>query len=231
MEFYKIIDNITARFLVFLLNAVWIQYFVRNVLASLVIAFSLTLLTFVVAKKAMEKVPHDKIDKSEIYKSFVLMRPDDLKKRYLSLSNDENFVKCAMRFSNASIDDVASAYRESDGNPATLLVGNATRSVFVFASSLEAPVKIVTKKDLYKLFKANNALPEIKTKPAEKPPLNLKEILKATFSPKNAKFFLFSAVLLSLTAFFTPFKLYYAIMASVSIVFSLVSTIRGIREN
>ena len=55
MEFYKIIDNITLRALVFFLNAVWIQFFVKKLWASLIIAFSVTLLFFVILKKVLEK--------------------------------------------------------------------------------------------------------------------------------------------------------------------------------
>lgn len=55
MEFYKIIDNITLRALVFFLNAVWIQFFIKRLWASLIIAFSVTLLFFVILKKVLEK--------------------------------------------------------------------------------------------------------------------------------------------------------------------------------
>ena len=82
-EFYKIIDNITLRALVFFLNAVWIQFFVKRLWASLIIAFSVTLLFFVILKKVLEKIPRDKINKQEIYKSFVLMPKDELKNTYL----------------------------------------------------------------------------------------------------------------------------------------------------
>lgn len=90
MEFYKIIDNITLRALVFFLNAVWIQFFVKRLWAALIIAFSVTLLFFVILKKVLEKMPRDKINKQEIYKSFVLMPKEELKNTYLKYSHDEN---------------------------------------------------------------------------------------------------------------------------------------------
>lgn len=55
MEFYKIIDNITLRALVFFLNAVWIQFFVKRLWASLIIAFSVTLLFFRDTEKSFGK--------------------------------------------------------------------------------------------------------------------------------------------------------------------------------
>ena len=107
MEFYKVIDNITLRALVFFLNAVWIQFFVKRLWASLIIAFSVTLLFFVILKKVLEKIPRDKINKQEIYKSFVLMPKEELKNTYLKYSHDENYVFLAMRFSPVRIGDAA----------------------------------------------------------------------------------------------------------------------------
>ena len=230
MEFYKIIDNITLRFLVFLFNAVWIQFFVKRLWAALIIAFSITLLFFVILKKVSEKMPHDKINKSEIYKSFVLMPKNELKNTYLKHSRDENFVMCAMRFSSASLDDVAAAYRESDEKDVTILVGNTQRNVLIFAASLDKKINFVTKKDLYKLLKANDALPPIITKHTDKPSISPKEVIKTAFSGVNAKYYLFSGILLATTSFFTPFRLYYAIMASVMIVFAIVESIRSAKD-
>lgn len=230
MEFYKIIDNITLRALVFFLNAVWIQFFVKRLWASLIIAFSVTLLFFVILKKVLEKIPRDKINKQEIYKSFVLMPKDELKNTYLKYSHDENYVLCAMRFSPASFDDVAAAYRESGEKDATILTGNVRRNVITFSASLDKKIKFVTKKDLYKLLKANDALPKIMTKHADKPPISPKEVLDIAFSGANAKYFAYSGILIAITALITPYRLYYGIMASVLIIFALISSLRAAQE-
>lgn len=225
MEFYKIIDNLTVRFAVFLLNTVWIQFFIERLWAAIIISIAVTLLVFVVLKKIAEKLPKDKVDKTETYKSFVLMPPDELKKLYLSCSHDENYIKCSMRFSGASMDDVAAAYRESGDKNATLITSGVQRNVMLFAASLDKKIKFVTNRDLYKLLQKNSALPKPKTKPVEKPPIKPKEIVKTAFSGANAKYYLFSGVLLSISAFFTPFRIYYVVFASLSIVFAIVSLV------
>lgn len=230
MEFYKIIDNITLRALVFFLNAVWIQFFVKRLWASLIIAFSVTLLFFVILKKVLEKMPRDKINKQEIYKSFVLMPKEELKNTYLQYSHDDNYVFLAMRFSPASFDDVAAAFRESGEKDATILTGNVRRNVITFSASLDKKIKFVTKKDLYKLLKANNALPKIMTKHADKPPISPKEVLDIAFSGANAKYFAYSGILIAITALITPYRLYYGIMASVLIIFALISSLRTAQE-
>ena len=74
MEFYKIIDNITLRALVFFLNAVWIQFFVKRLWASLIIAFSVTLLFFVILKKVLEKMPRDKTSRKFTSRSYLCQR-------------------------------------------------------------------------------------------------------------------------------------------------------------
>ena len=178
----------------------------------------------------MEKIPRDKINKQEIYKSFVLMPKDELKNTYLKYSHDENYVICAMRFSPASFDDVAAAYRESGEKDATILTGNVRRNVITFSASLDKKIKFVTKKDLYKLLKANNALPKIMTKHADKPPISPKEVLEIAFSGANAKYFAYSGILIAITALITPYRLYYGIMASVLIIFALISSLRAAQE-
>lgn len=79
-------------------------------------------------------------------------------------------------------------------------------------------------------MKANNALPKVMTKHADKPPISPKEVLDIAFSGANAKYFAYSGILIAITALITPYRLYYGIMASVLIIFALISSLRATQE-
>ena len=49
-------------------------------------------------------------------------------------------------------------------------------------------------------------------------------------SGANAKYFAYSGILIAITALITPYRLYYGIMASVLIIFALISSLRAAQE-
>ncbi|MCI7769560.1 MAG: hypothetical protein MSH44_04620 [Christensenellaceae bacterium] len=226
--FAKLTDNLTVRACFFLLTLLWLQFFIRKLWVSIIAAFAITLAFFIAAKALSKKLPREKsFSKNDLVNALVLKNAEDIKSLYLlAVPSDKNFIKCAFRFSAATPDDVAAAFRESGDRDVTLIVNECGRQVMVYASSLPKKINIVNKNKLYKTLKTAGLLPKPveMTKPEKKyvPP---KETLSYIFSKRNVKYFLFSGIILTLMAFVTPLKLYYLIVASLSLLFALVSEI------
>jgi hypothetical protein len=80
-------------------------------------------------------------------------------------------------------------------------------------------IKIVKIKQIYKLLKRHNLLPDL----TKKRTFKLADIPAIFMSKSNFKGLLFSGVILLTTAFFTPLKIYYIVLGSISLLLAIIS--------
>lgn len=229
-------DRFIFAVIVFLGSAMWLNFLTERLDASIFIAFLLTVLSELLLRlvysryKRLKKItvaemltyfattsvagehfakllPPDTHEKTE--GNFIIYKEKDAKKLLFT-----NF-----KFGDTSCDDVARCYRvaRAEGiTDVTVMSKGAPRAVLLYAYSL--PLKLTFKgaKEVYKYLAKRGALPVPLVLQKKKVPLSFKNLFGTILSRKRVKYYAFTSVTLLVCALFTPLKLYYTILASIS---------------
>lgn len=239
MTVAKLIDGAAGRFALFTIYLIWLNYLIGNFWGALGIAVLCALVTVLIIKKIAEKTNKVKYDKNLFFNQLALNGNEYTLNLYLShtaekacgnhLIDNGTLYYSAFRFSEATCDDVAAAYRTArDGNAdkITFLCTGASRNVQLMAAALPLEFRFVFKNDIFRALKERDSLPALVQPNKEKvklPPV--KTVLSAALSSTNVKYYVFSGGLLAAMSFLTPYKLYYVIMASLSLALAVASKI------
>lgn len=230
----KIADYISIGIVILFLTFVWAGLLSENVALAIIVSLAVEGI-FVVIACAMRKredapCAYDRLalELSVEGPSFLIEKLKTILKNhafesglnYISLKNALFFVN--FKFGNIGLTDLPNIY-------ATAKKHNQT-NVFLFARGVERKalrllesygiyIKVVKTKQIYKLLKKHNLLPELKKKRTFK----LSDFPAILISKSNFKGLLFSGVVLLCTAFFTPLKIYYLILGSISLLLAIIS--------
>ena len=133
-------------------------------------------------------------------------------------------VKCSI--DGLTKTDIVKAFNQIRQNDKAVIYSTtASKSVKDFASRFNKKIVIYDGEDTFLFLKNNDSLPS--TQKALKPKKNKIPIIKTLFTKKNARnFFLFGASFLILS-FFIHYKLYYVIMGTLFLLFSLTCRFYG----
>lgn len=125
------------------------------------------------------------------------------------------------KYSPSTLEDIAKFYRQAKRHSVAkvyLLSRANPRNVQVLAASLDIPFTFVPSRKLHRyLYSRNLLMEEVKVKkPRVKRPL--KEVLADIFQRRRAKYFFISALSLALITLITPYKIYYLILTTLSVI-------------
>ena len=165
-----------------------------------------------------------------IFKNF----EDFCSKQKFIVFRDEKNIKTILyplfTFENISIDQITQAIKQTKKEQADQIIiigGNFDKECFSFIKNFNTEITLYNKFDTYeKIYKAKNAFPEIIKKTNEennKHYPTFKELLAFAFDRKRAKGYLLSAISLLFCSLFVRITLYYSIVASLLIVFSIIT--------
>ena len=230
----KIADLVTIGIVVLFLTFVWAGLLFENVALAVVVSVAMEGIYIVVAiaLRRREEAPYayDRLALElsvrgpnflvENLKTILKNQEFESGLNYISLKNALFYVN--FKFGNVTINDLPAIYSTA--------VKTQNTNVFLFARGIERKalrllesygifIKVVKIRQIFKLLKKHNLLPELKKKHTFK----LSDLPAILISKSNFKGLLFSGVVLLCTAFFTPLKIYYIILGSISLLLAIVS--------
>ncbi len=247
-----ILQNVFKIFIIFLLVFVWARYFIRSlwwsILASTLITLAIDFSTRLVFRKKNNKANlklKEKEAAENIFLSLVTNNqymeffhklvkskyPSTEKKEKYILINHSEKVKSVLfpllKFSPLNVDDlteIISTIKDENVKKVVIATGEIDKNALVFAKNFDYEIVILDKFETYKhLYKLYEIYPEISMQYKKSQKLNFKDLVAFSFNKSRAKGYLFSAFVLLLSSVFVRSNLYYLIMASLLLIFALIS--------
>ena len=149
----------------------------------------------------------------------------ETKQNYVYLNNC--LIVSLFKFGTATSQDVATLAKEATSRGITqvfVLGYGIDRKAYQVANYAGIRIKLVKAGAIYRYLAKHNALPDLKKKKSHP---SLKVLFEIVFSRTNVKYYAFSGIVLVLTSFITPLKLYYLITGSVSLLLAMFSLLFG----
>ncbi len=242
-SFFKII-------LIFLLCFVWLRYFIRSlvstVIASALLTFVIDCVTRIVFSKHIKKQQLKDKERQEANDMFFSMaikekpmsffeslykekKDISVHKQYLTFKEENTKILLYphWNFKEVTIDEITHVIKISKKektNKIIILGDSFSKECFSFAKNFPEEIVLYDKFDTYtNIYKKHELFPLITKKTEEKKKFSLKELLAYSFDRKRAKGYLFSAMALLFCSLFVRTTLYYSIVASILLIFSLLS--------
>ncbi len=238
--------------LIFLLCFVWMRYFVRKFWISLVLSVALSILIYLaitlffqrkqrkIGMKLKEKQDAENIFLSlatspnameffvEIAKKF-----GEKVTKHKEFVTIENSDKKTIIFANLTFEDLDNARfveiynkirKEKPSKIIVLCHDVSDKNLSLFLKNFDEEILILNQYETYqKLYKESNLFPPITRKYALESKLKFKDYLNFSFNKKRTKGYLFSAFILILSGLFVKTTVFYCIVASLLIVFAILS--------
>lgn len=153
-------------------------------------------------------------------------------KNHLTIKYEHEGVKTVLWFDNSfeglNVPRLCKIYSKIKKENATKLViccyENSDKILPSFLRTFKEKIVVLDRYQTYeKLYKLYDCFPEItKTYPKEKS-MAFKDLMRYSFNKKRTKSYLFSAIILILSGLFVRVSIYYCLIASLLIVFALIS--------
>lgn len=218
----KKFDALVLTLLTYILIFLWSRFFIGNIVWSLIFSSVLTFLIVLCARFVTTKIKKRPYSVERLSREFAL-RGNEYAADYLSKVFNNPFVKvnkntllcgdtliiCLFKFANVSSSDIATAYqtaKQADAKKAIVLCRGVDRPSTSLTVNLDVKFDIVKTGAVYRYLFKKNALPELSK---EKFKFSLGYIFDITLKRQNAKFYIFSGLMLLFLSYFTPLKLYY----------------------
>ena len=229
----KISDLITIAVVILFLTFVWAGLLFENVAVAIIISIAVEGIFIVIAvalqrreapsyayeRLALELSVQGPTFLIEKLKTILNNRVFESGFNYISLENALFYVN--FKFGSISINDLPSIYSTAKKHNKTdvfLFARGIDRKALRLLESYGIFIKIVKIKQIFKLLKKHKLLPDLKKTRTFK----LADIPALFIAKSNFKGLLFSGVVLLCTAFFTPLKIYYIILGSISLVLAVI---------
>lgn len=234
MNMAKTIDLIFLAISVFMLTLVWTNLYLNIGLAitiSIVAAFVATFSVIYFKRQKSKPYGTDRLALElslkgnaylvEILKSILKNTVFESGSNWILLKNA--LIIANFRFTPVGLNDVANVYSlavEKDRKQVFLLCRGVDRKAVHLLETRDIKLNVVKIKGIYNFLMRNSALPDLDKK---KNKFSAKEICTSLLARSNMKNYFFSGVVLISVAFFTPYKIYYLIFGSISLVLAILT--------
>ncbi len=246
-----ILQSLLRAILIFSLTFIWVRYFIHalwlSILLSCLITMVLDIFIRFITKRRNNKSNMKIKEKEEAENMFLSLatssnymtfflnlskkeNPNATKKKnYIILENPENktLFYPFMSANELSKDDIAKiiilANKEKAGK-IVITCGEINKEAFSFSKSLNIPIILLDKFSTYNdLYKYYDIFPKITLTYQKSKKLAFKEMLAYSFNKSRTKGYFLSAIVLLISTFFIRMNIYYTIMASLLLIFALIS--------
>ncbi|MDD4840111.1 MAG: hypothetical protein PHE93_05555 [Clostridia bacterium] len=223
----KKLDTFVLTFLTFTLLFLWSRFFIDDLIWSLVFSAIVCFLIVLCIRAFSIKIKKRPYSIERLSREFSLkgnnytaqLIADALKNPSIEVENNmlkfgSTCIICNFKFSNLSSADVASAYQlaiSKSLKSVVLLCRGVDRQALSLTVGLPVKIEILKTGAVYRFLFRMNALPQLDK---EKYKFSFKYIFDVALKRQNAKFFIFSGLLLLSLSYFTPLKLYYLCFGS-----------------
>lgn len=238
-------------FLIFFLSFIWTRYVFSSLWLATVVSVAITALIYALIEifsrkknslnslKIKEKEQAENMflslcsDRKFVDFFYELARKENLnsikKSKYILLEKKDSKVLLYPFISLNAItsDDIMKIYLLSLKENAQKVVipcGEIGANALSFARSLSENILLLDKFSTYAtLYKYYDFYPEVTISYQKSKKMNFKELFAYSFNKSRTKGYIFSAIILFLSTLFIRMNVYYTIMASLLVVFALIS--------
>lgn len=246
-----IFQEVLKIFLIFLLSFIWLRYYLRKlwiaVLVSIFVTAFIYFIFYLIKRKKKNKEGLKIKEKEEAENMFLSLACNDKKmdfflklasskhknvkkySKFLVISHENNtktllFPK--IDFEPLNISNFIEIYNKVKGRAekVVILCHSYDKEVLSFSKHFDIYFLIFDRFETYeRLYKYYNIFPEIKESYKKDKMLTFKDFVAFSFNKKRAKGYLLSAFLLALSAIFVRTTIYYTIVATILVVFAIIS--------
>lgn len=244
-------QNILRIILIYLLSFIWIKYLIQSlwlsILLSVLVSLFIDIMIRIINKKKNNKqnLKIKEIEEAENiflslatntdYISFFhkLAQKENInaekKAKYIILPNQKNKIILYpfLSMNELKKDDIAKLIillNKEKANKLVIVCGEIDKNALIFSKSIEKDIVLLDKFESYKqLYKYYNLFPEITLSYQKNKKLAWKELFAYSFNKTRTKGYIFSAFILFLSSLYIPMNFYYCFMASLLLVFALIS--------
>ena len=250
-NFFKTFDAFFRILIIFLVCFVWCRYFIDNLWISLVVTIIFTLLIDIILnffknKKQKKKNIHqeeetkiqqyintfifseDSFSVNFFYELAKIKHQAQKKNKYIEIinSNKKIILFPYFMYRDFNTDDLVLVYSKTKSETPTRLIictNTVDNNAIKLAQKLPLEIYILDASQVYeKLLKEYNHYPCL-TKLKSETKLGFKDLISYALNKKRTKGYFIASVILLLSSFFVPYKIYYIVMATLLLVLSLVS--------
>ena len=237
--------------LIFLITFIWVRYFVDSLIWSVVISLAVTaiidiLTRFISRKKqrALTLKNQERTHAANCFLSLCLEKSPlnffeklakskhnaQKQKQYILITHDDGekvVLYPHLSFNELSQDDVVKILMQTKSAHAqkiVILCADAQKQCFSFIKNFDCEILILDEYQTYqKLYKPYDIFPEIKAQYKKEKGLAFKDLVCYSLNKSRAKGYFISALILIFSSFFVSEAIYYCIVASLLIIFALIS--------
>lgn len=238
----KIIDFIIFRVLIFIISFIICSLFLNNLWLSLGVSFIATVLVGLITKiiKGKFSAKYCNVDNftkhcvingpnyvysllAKIFYAEIIIEKTD---NYLLLNRNgkDEMVISALKFGNISPDEILKYYnlaQKKNSNHIYIISRGIDRKSISLSNNLTSiKFSYISCRNLYKIAKAQNLLPDVKVKKTGAR-ASLKTIIGVAFAKNNIKHYMFTCIILVLMSFITPLRYYYLSVALVAFILAM----------
>ena len=253
---FQIIFKIT---LIFFITFIWVRYFTRSLLWSVVISAAITLVIDFVTRffsrkkqsiSALKKADREQAEDCflslsqnknaiEFFLNLAEKKHNATKKKNFIVITHENDEKVVLfphlSHNPLSPDDVAVMVAQTQTlKPAKIVIVCSTvqKESFCFAKNFDCEILILDQYETYqKLYKEYDCFPPITIKYKKQKGLAFKDLVAYSLNRSRAKGYFISALILILSSLFVRATIYYCVVASLLIIFALISLYNPFARN
>ena len=242
----KLSDKIIFSTIILVLAFSYVHEFIDDFTLSVIIAVIIYLALLTVYLFFRSRIANTKtINTREMATLFAIMGTENATKLIYSTLPDEYkikmkapYIQCekdgirylimvAYKFINLTEDDMARSYREAskEGIDKVVILARARdRRVTNLANLLPVQFIFPDKRAVFRYLYTRNALPEkpITHKKPQRTKISLGDIRDVLFEKRKMKFYLFAGLMTLVSAFITPYTLYYLIFATSPLIFACI---------
>ncbi len=249
--FFKTFDAFFRILIIFLACFVWCRYFINNIWLSLVVTIICTILIDLSIniirnkkqkKKSVLKEEDEKIQQyintfifSEdsysinfFYELAKLKHQAQKKSKFIEIfhTNKKIILFPYFIYRDFNTDDLVLIYNQIKKETSTRLVictNKVDSNTIKLAQKLPLEIYVLDGNQIYeKLLTKYNYFPPL-TKLKSEAKLEFKDLISYALNKKRTKGYFIASVVLLLSSFFVPYKIYYVIMSTILLVLSLIS--------
>lgn len=238
------LDNIILTIIIFILNCIWLSYLFEKlemiIFISLLLVILLKMLILHISNRYSDKKTISMEDTFTIFamdKLRTLIHINNLIPESYGSRIDDGYIVFSNKlllvnfsFSEIGFADISRAFNYANANnleKVIVLTNKISRKTLLFCNRLPIPFVYYDRNKLFHKLKNANGLPKsIFIYEKAKKKIYLSQIFWEIFNKKRAKYFLFTSLVLIFTSLFTPLKLYYNILITISLLCSILCMVK-----
>ena len=234
-------------FLIFLITFVWVRYFVKSLVYSILITTFLTMITDFVTRYFSNKrqkrisLKKDEIKNAEnmflslatsnnsisFLKNTLSQKHNVISKKKYLICDDEILLYAHFSLSPVTpneIIDIMKVVSKEKINKIIIISGEFSSDCQKIISLYDKQIVLLNQYETYeKLYKKYQNFPAISNKIAQTKKTSVKDLLSYSFNRSRTKGYVFSAIIIFICSLFVKASLYYAITTSILLLFAIIS--------